>query len=89
MSRMACQENRILVCVEKYILLCTLLSGLLLFSYRVNRVGIRSSCKADFGGLPSADKIKVSNMDLQLVFWLYMLSSLRTLVFEVEPLERR
>lgn len=72
--------------MEKHILLCTLLSELLLFAYRVNHVGIRSSCKAGFGVLPSADRIKVPNMDLQLVFWL---SSLRTLVFEIEPLERR
>lgn len=86
---MVCQENGILLCVEKHILLCTLLSGLLLFAYWVNHVGIRSSCKAGFGVLPSADRIKVPNMDLQLVFWLYMLSSLRTLVFEIEPLERR
>lgn len=89
MSRVVCQENRILVCVEKHILLRTLSSGLLLFAYRVNRVGIWSSCKAGFRVLPSADRIKVLNMDLQLVFWLYMLSSLRTLVFEIGPLERR
>lgn len=89
MSRVVCQESRILSCVEEHILLRTLSSGLLLFAYQVNRVCIQSSCKAGSGVLPSADRIKVPNMDLQLVLWLSMLSSLRTLVFEIEHLERR
>lgn len=89
MSGVVCQENRILSCVEKHLLLRTLSSGLLLFAYRVNRVGIQSSCKAGSGVLPSADRIKVPNMDLLLVLWLSMLSRLMTLVFKTEPLERR